>query len=314
MGRIYRNPWLHFIGIGLLLYFLPGPWSSREAPEPVRMEGERVRSLAVNWLHRTGRYPNNEELQLLVRDDLDKKLLFREGLRLGLHLSDPLVWQRLIRNMRFLGAEGEDYELLRRALDLGMHQRDVVVQRRVLQMMEEHHRRLVAGLSEEDIRQQYRLEPEKYRRVRAAFSHIFFSRQQRGTAAAREAAGQLPADCPPALFAGTYGDPYPAGLRQPLQTQAQIAKNFGAPFASRIIAAAEGDCLGPVESAYGMHLVHITKKQNEIIPYAQLRARIREGRVHELAMQSLEKELARLREKHGINQASILAMIQAAQQ
>ncbi len=312
--RLHRNPWLHFIGIGLLLYFLPGPWSSRAAPEPLQIEGEQVRSLTVDWLRRTGRYPNSEELKSLVRDALDKKLLFQEGLRLGLHLSDPLVWRRLVRNMRFLGVQGEDYDLLRQALDLGMHRRDVVVQRRVLQMMEERHRSFVLEPSEEELLQQYYSEQEKYRRVRVAFLHLFFSRQQRGMAAAYQAAEQWMGDCRVELFDSTHGDPHPAGLRQPLQTEEQIAKNFGGHFASRVLAGGEGACLGPVESAYGVHWVLIAERESEVIPYAQLHERLREEKLRERAFRSLGVELDKLREKHGVHEAGILAAIQDAQE
>ena len=310
---MHRSPWLHFIAIGLLLYVLPGPWNSSLPLVPPRIEAEQVRAAAADWLRRTGSYPSSAQIESLVWDDIDQELLLREGLRLGLHLSDPLIWRRLVRNMRFLGMQGEDWKLLRQALELGMQHRDAVVRRRVIQMMEERHRHRIVPPSEEELRARYKARQGDYQRVRVAFSQIFFARQGRGAEAAWQAAAALRRSCRSALFDSEHGEPFPAGVYQPLQTVQQIAKNFGGHFADEIIAGEEGACLGPVASAYGAHLVYIQQRREELIPYAALRERLREELLRELVAHSLREELQALRKNYGVDAAQVLAVLREVQ-
>ena len=59
-------------------------------------------------------------------------LWWEEGRRLGDLRADPLVRDRLIRNLRFTGLEGADEALLEQALALGMHRTDPVVRARLV--------------------------------------------------------------------------------------------------------------------------------------------------------------------------------------
>ena len=79
--------------------------------------------------------------QGLTQDDL--QLLFDWALQQGIHLQDPLIRQRLLRNMRFLNpdSEGNDDELFEQSIELELHQHDLVIRRRILQWIENKARR-----------------------------------------------------------------------------------------------------------------------------------------------------------------------------
>ena len=70
--------------------------------------------------------------------ELDRDMLVQRALDLEFHLNDSIIYQRLIRNMKFLQlAHGKsDARLFREALAMQLHLDDAIVKRRLIQMME----------------------------------------------------------------------------------------------------------------------------------------------------------------------------------
>ena len=75
----------------------------------------------------------------MVAAELDRDMLFQRAIELDLHLYDTVVYQRLLRNMRFLqlGEGKTDQELYEEALSMRLHLGDEVVKRRLIQVMEQ---------------------------------------------------------------------------------------------------------------------------------------------------------------------------------
>lgn len=276
--RLSEAYWLHFIIIGSVLfalvrYFEPLP------PIPYPQDSE-IAELQENWLRTTGGITNDTELVLLIKDWQDQELLFQEALRLKLYLDDTLVWRRLIRNMRFVGAEGDDIDLLQQALKLGTHTIDPVVRRRLLQRMRDRMRSTLLLPLEATLQTIYqqRLVAD-YTLIRRSFQHIYFAYDRRGRSGAKSDAQSL--KCTADLFLATEqrtGDAYPAApLNIVLSTEQQIIKRFGANFASAVMAAVVEHCFGPVESAYGMHWIYVTEHKVEPRPYQSVRALLLEN-------------------------------------
>lgn len=296
LKRWAAAPPLHFLLLGAALYSLVAAWPQPKPPLPA-IDAERLEARRVEWLRRTGAAPGAEALAAMRREMLDEELLFIEGLRLGAHLSDLVVWRRLARNMRFIGEEGTDAELLRKALDIGMHLDDIVVRRRVLQIMEA---RVAAGLGappEAELRADYqrRLATE-FTYPRVAFEQVFYSNQQRGREAAwRAAQAQRDGRCAASRMAG--GDHYPGGARRhPLLTKAQIAKRFGGLFAEALINAdAAETCLGPMRSVYGAHWVRVLERRVDQLSFEQARPRLQEDWRRRRLRDALAETVARLR-------------------
>jgi len=296
-----KRSWLHFLALGLLLYLATLLWPEHEPPpEPVRLDETQVRELRLGWLRRTGNYPDARQMEALVEDAIDRELLFQEGLRLGLHRVDNVVWRRLVRNMRFTGMEGSDWKLLRQAFDFDMHRNDIVVRRRIIQVMEERARSLVAAPSEAELREQYQLRQEEFRRRLTSFRHIFSGYQERGAERAWAEILALRERCGVELFSGQRGDPHPAGFELQRRSDHQLMKYFGGDFVQALQAAPVGDCFGPVESAYGAHLVWVLERSQETRSFAQLRPRLHEDLVRSRSRAILREQLHELRRQRGM--------------
>ena len=79
------------------------------------------------------------QLRELIFLELENEMLLREALKLQLHRADRTVFERLLRDLDFLGvADGlSDRDRFERALSLGLHLDDEVVRQRLIFLMEQ---------------------------------------------------------------------------------------------------------------------------------------------------------------------------------
>lgn len=229
-----------FFALGALLYALKLAWP---ATEPVRVTGADLEHLRAEWTHEARRPPTAKELEAQVNAFADEERLFREALRLGLDRKDAVVRTRLVRNMRFLhdDAGADDQSLLAQAYALGMPLRDVLVRRRLVQAMQQHFSDDVA-LSDAEVRDYVSAHSERYgapRRV--SFQHVFLDRARKHDLSVRP----------------VRGDPFLLGPEFHAQSEADIARLFGATFASAVMALPAGEWSAPIESPYGDHFVRV---------------------------------------------------------
>jgi hypothetical protein len=105
MRALLRDPLVHFLALGVVLFVMHAWRSEGVAPEHSRIDvrADRVAALAeaVTILN-GGRRPTREELAPLVEPLIREEILYREALRLGLAEGDALVRERLVDKMRFL--------------------------------------------------------------------------------------------------------------------------------------------------------------------------------------------------------------------
>src|SRR5258708_30344978 len=112
MPRGVWRPLLQFALLGTALFAADRLWWSRVGPAPVVIHAASAA-------------------------EADDELLFRAALARGYERDDPVVYRRLVQNLRFAGAPDadDDRALFEQALALRMHESDPVVRRRLIQVM-----------------------------------------------------------------------------------------------------------------------------------------------------------------------------------
>jgi hypothetical protein len=222
------EPLLHFFVLGAVIFAVyawlggPDPGSRR-----IRVERGAQQSLAAAFERAWRRPPTPAELAGLVDDHVREEILVREARALGLEQGDAIVRRRLRQKVELLaagfGAPGE--------------------------------------ASEADLADFLRRHPERYRiEPRVSFRHVFLSRERRGAAVEADAARLLAALAAGRADPAASGDPLllPSELRDaPLS---DVARQLGDGFAARVAALAPGGWSGPIESAYGLHLVRLAAR------------------------------------------------------
>ncbi|WP_331371398.1 peptidylprolyl isomerase [Sinorhizobium chiapasense] len=249
--KLLREPLLHFALAGAAL-FAAYAWLGRSGEvEPARGtlevaigEGE-LRWVSETWARQWQRQPSREELRGLVLDLLKEELLAREARELGLDGDDTVVRRRLAQKMTFL--------------------------------IEDTAR--IAEPTEGELRAFYDAHREKFVRPgRISFQHIFFDRRKRSDAAAdaRQLLAKLAASDALAP-AAEEGDRLliESDIRD--ADRYGVAGQFGQVFADAVFALSPGEWSGPIESAYGLHLVRVYEAiPGEQRPFADAKADVAE--------------------------------------
>ena len=265
LARLNR-PWIHFIVLGSLLFYLQGVFFP--APKPVigPLNESRLEALQQQWFASTGRMPTDEQRARMVAAELDRDMLFQRAIALDLHLHDTVVYQRLLRNMRFLklGEGRTDLELYEMALDMRLHLGDEVVKRRLIQVMEQL---LLAANpprqpTEQDLAAEFEERKEELRRPpRYSIEHIYFNREREteidAVIATITEQGLNPTQ------ARELSSPFLPGYQFRHQTPDQLARHFGASFVKNLQQSnpSAGNWVGPVRSTYGLHYVWVDEME-----------------------------------------------------
>ncbi len=321
MGRVadvrwYREPALHFVVIGALLFAadqIAGP-STDEDPvvdTVIEIDAEKLDTLRRDWLARTGRSPDAETLDALVDQAVEEEILFREARAMNLHRLDSLVRRRLVQNMRFVdeGTEKDDDALFEEALALGMDRSDIVVRRRLVQIMQLRAKSFARRVepTQAELADYLERNAERYeRRERVQIAHVYLSRDRRGDALDTDAVALLAelsaAEVSPDR-ASEFGDPFLFPDQLPSRSERELAKTFGPDFARAVIAlhVSPARWRGPYTSAYGQHLVWVYERVNARCPeLAEVEREVREAVLEERGREELRRLIGELRTRYTV--------------
>jgi len=233
--RLLGEPLLHFVVAGALLFGIAA-WLDPSSPESdtgtrqVRIGEGEVRWLAETWSRQWGREPAPDELCGLVTELLKEEVLAREARAMGLDEGDTIVRRRLAQKVEFLV-------------------RDTA---------------RLAEPTEEDLRRFYESNRAAFQAaVRVSFKQVYFSPQRRGDAArdartARYALARSSGSRP--VNAAALGDPSVLATTFDDADPQTVASMFGANFSAAVLLLEPGSWQGPIESAYGLHLVQVTRQ------------------------------------------------------
>jgi hypothetical protein len=294
------RPLLQFLALGALLFAVDRLWWSAESPEPVVIDAARLVALRGELQRVLRREPTREELERAIAPEVDDELLYREALARGYAEDDPVIFRRLVQNLRFAGAdeEREDLSLYREALEMGMHETDIVVRRRLVQRMrlDLEASALATEPDEAALRAVYERDLAEYRSPeRTRLLQLYYAREHAERAAADLAS--LRAEGSPPGDATSRGDPFLLSAGQPPQTRRELADRFGSAFADGVFEAPPGRWSGPIASAYGVHLVWVHERTPErALSFEKVRERVRHAVLAERRRDALERGLAALRE------------------
>jgi hypothetical protein len=233
---LLREPLLHFLVLGAILFGLFGMIGKKdaEAPAKIIIPAARVATLADGFARTWRRPPTEQELHGLVEEYIRDEIFYREGRAAGLDRDDFVIRRRVRQKMEFL------------AEDMA-----------------------AAEPSDEQLGAYLASNPERFRTEdRLTFRHVFLSATRRGSALdddARQIADTVTRTSATA-DAATIGDPFLLGDEFGEMAQSDVARTFGDGFAKQLSAAAPGRWQGPIQSSFGVHFVFVDKRATGTLP------------------------------------------------
>jgi hypothetical protein len=268
MRTLLREPLLHFLVIGLLLFLFYDRLNPADAGRSRIVVGQaQVAALASQYEATWSRKPTAPELAGLVEDHVRDEIAFREGVALGLDRDDPVIKRRIRQKLEVMAEENLADEAPTDAA-------------------------LAAWLQ---------AHPDSFRQAAtASFEQVFLgnglgeAELARRLAAARAALGRGE---PPATLGVATRLPR-RGVDTPLD---QVAREFGRGFASRLEGLALGQWVGPVDSAFGAHLVRVGQRASAVLPPLEsVRAQVARDWEAGRRKRALEADYARLRGRYEV--------------
>ena len=270
MIRLVRDPLIHFLLLGGLLFLLYSWRGEEEGIDPFQIviSEEEVASLrqALTVLH--GQEPTEEELWATLEPRIKEEILYREALALGLDQGDSLVRARLTEKMLFLTQDVAE----------------------------------PATPTTEELEAFFAADPERFAvPASVSFEQRFFSPSPQrpdlesevadAVVALQAGTGEEIAD-DELLFDGFYESASYAGL----------ADGFGAGFAELLAALpADGIWQGPFRSDFGLHAVRVIEQQAGYQPtFDQIAAEVSSALIAERRLEANEAEYQQLRERYDI--------------
>jgi hypothetical protein len=224
--QVIREPLLHFFLLGAGLFLLFG-WLNRgaiEAPDEVVVDQARIESLIAQFQRVWQRSPTPQEAQGLIDNWIREEIMYREGVALGLDVNDSVVRRRIAQKMAFI-ADGA----------VPAEPTEAELQDWLRSHIEE-----------------YRLEPVY------ALRQVYFDPARHGDDLGERLTKLR------ATLADDGSVPQGDATLLPGSLQfaraGEVARTFGSEFAVAVEDLPIGGWQGPLESAYGLHLVKLDGK------------------------------------------------------
>jgi len=274
MKKFYKEPLLHFLIIGALIFVLFSIVNKEEdtvSGNKIVVTTAEIERLSDNWSKKWNRPPTETELKGLVESYIKQEVYYREALALGLDQNDTILRRRLMQKMEFLSNDLAE-----------LNQPD------------------------ESALKKYFLEhKDKYELpARVSFIHIYFSIDKRGAKAVQDAKGllsELKTASGNVIRAPERGDSFMLQYDFVQETPFGVERLFGKVFAKQLFTLETNTWLGPIESGYGLHLVRISKKIDSRMPeFASVIEKVRTDWMFE-QRQKVNKEIyERFKERYEI--------------
>lgn len=260
MRFLMRQPALHFVVLGAAIWLLSLYLEDRASRQIQAPSAAQITELVADWSARNGRMADSEVRAALVREEIERRLLFAEALRLGLHEHDPVVLGRLYQDAVFLGIDAPQDQLIETALELELHRGDDLIRQRLLERM----RTLAVGplptASDEQLTSVFEQHRSEFSQpARVSFEQRFLrpdDSSETAWAQARQRAEQALIDGPQQADS----DPFLHGSSFEKLGPRELKDTFGGalPQALMDVAATKEGWFGPVASHYGWHLLRVT--------------------------------------------------------
>jgi hypothetical protein len=238
LARLLREPLLHFLLVGGVLFAIFGRGGANTAggDRQIVVSAADIDRLAAGFSRTWHRAPAADELQAQIQDYIREEVLYRTALALGLEKDDTIIRRRLRQKMEFLFED------------------------------------MVPQPQEPELRAYFQAHAEKFRtQPLISFRQVFVSTSRGRTAEtdAQQILARLVADAP---GVADEGDTLTLGEGFSLTPLDRIAAMFGEDFAHGLAQAVRGRWVGPLRSAYGLHLVLVTEAEPAALPpFAQVR-------------------------------------------
>ncbi len=236
LKRLLKEPLVHFLLLALVIfaaYGALGP-TGEVRPDGIIVTTPKIEQMAAVFAKTWQRPPTAEELKGLIDDYVKEEIYVREATALGLDKDDTIIRRRLRQKMEFMNDAGVDVLAPTDA------------------ELEAYLKAHAAAFAVDPM---------------TAFRQVFLNPDQHGDRVEQDAVAILTSlNATPPADAATLGDATLLPYELPLTGKPAISQTFGQEFAEALDKVAPDQWAGPIMSGYGLHVVHVSKREAGRIP------------------------------------------------
>jgi parvulin-like peptidyl-prolyl isomerase len=305
MKRWLKAPALHMLALGALLFSLIELRGGALLPQKRRIEipAHRLEQMVRDFRADTGRGPTRSEWEQMVDMQVDDEVLFQYALALGMH-ENSAAQARLAQIAEFVEAnphEATPAGKATAAMDLGLHEGDLVVRR----ILVDSAKRLIRSVvllqkpNPEIVEQFYAAHAAEFTRpalLRISQVAINGFVHPDSEERARRLLARIRAEKLGLEAALALADETPAPVHLPLLSQQDLQSELGGDFATAVLKLRPGSWSEPVPSDYGHHLVWVHEfEEARVLPLEAVRDQAEQALLQKLADDWLRLRLRELR-------------------
>ena len=268
MRKLLREPLIHFLLLGAVLFLVFDLTRETDGPGERRIvvTADHVEQLAAQFSRTWVRPPTPSELDGLVERYVRSEIYYREALAMGLGQDDPYVRNRLALKLEVLlddlSAETEPAE------------------GELARFLETHAERFA--------------EP-----ARLSFQQVYLNPDRHSDPAAE--AQRLLRLLRNGADPGTLGEVSMLVPGMDAASPDEITRQFGKDFADALVVLEPGDWVGPIGSAFGIHLVRVAEHRPARQPaLAEIRGAVLAEWRDQRRREAKEQTYQRLRERYEV--------------
>lgn len=305
MKKWWKAPAVHMLALGALLFGIAEIGGGSLLPHKKRIEipAHRLDQMAREFAADTGRKPTRDEWEQMVDLQVDDEVLFQYAIALGMH-ENSAVQTRLAQIADFVEAnphEATQAGKARAAMDLGLHEGDLVVRRILIDSAKRLIRSvvLVQKPTPEVVAQFYAAHTAEFirpARIRVSQVAINGFVHPDSEERARRLLARIRAENLDLQAALALADQTPAPVHLELLSEQALESELGGDFASAVMKLRPGSWSEPIPSDYGHHLVWVHEfEEARALPLDAVRDQAEQAVLQKLADDWLKLRLRELR-------------------
>ncbi len=268
LNKLIREPFIHFILISIFLYlfnFILNPNSNKS--KQIILNSYEVEKIKSDWNRNWKRAPNDNELNILIEDKINEKILYKEALSMELEKNDALIYKRLVQKVKFLFSQNSND----------------------------------TNISDETLKKYFKKYKNDYcENSSFTFSHVFLNFKKDSEQKAKLLLHILEENRVNPIKANSFGDK--SKFREIKNAKiSELSKKFGIGFSTQLTTMRQGRWEGPLISKYGFHLVYITNRTCENDPiFEDVKFRVKSDFKEYAKKEAYQRALMRAKENYQI--------------
>ncbi|MDX2441660.1 MAG: peptidylprolyl isomerase [Desulfobacterales bacterium] len=274
MKKIFKEPLIYFFVLGFVVFglhsFLNRVNQDETDPFTVEVTSADVEWIRSSWEARMKRKPTQQEFQGLINRYIRDEIFQREALTMDLDNRDLVIQRRLVQKLTF-----------------------------VLEDINES-----IEPTDDELIKYMQKNQEKYRIPEMiSFSQVYFNPEKRKDSFddAKKVLDRLKSSKSPPEKASSLGDTIMVDYSYKERSPAEVVRVLGKKFADELFSASEMGWQGPITSTFGVHLIYIEKRiASKMSEFASLREGVKNDFMYERKKQVIDSAYNAMKSRYTI--------------